>query len=82
MIIPIANSFNVFLNIRQGKTYSESDLRDICASVLRGKFSSFTQIITGYLHKIHLMKTVGGITARIRVVHDSKWQINLINFDD
>jgi hypothetical protein len=59
MIIPIANSFNVFFNIRQGKTYSESDLRDICASVLRGKFSSFTQIITGYIHKIHLMKTVG-----------------------
>ena len=27
----------LFLNILQGKTYSESDLRDICASVLRGK---------------------------------------------
>jgi|LakMenEpi03Aug12_release.lakeMendotaPanAssembly.Ray.scaffolds.fasta_scaffold473478_1 hypothetical protein len=26
-----------FLKILQGKTYSESDLRDICASVLRGK---------------------------------------------
>ena len=27
----------LLLNILQGKTYSESDLRDICASVLRGK---------------------------------------------